>query len=176
MIINSSGRLTSEQLAQFDREGFIVFENLFNDNDLQEVINELNSEVNELARGMIKQKKLSRTYEEYDFIHQLTKISQESDALAVSIWNGHLSGPAVFNLIRNPKLLDIVESFLGPELIASSVYRVLPKMPSNLRGAITGHHAGNELRIDVTLQRTIAFSFFNLLYNYKKFICRGEKC
>lgn len=59
--------------------------------------------------------------------------------MAKSIWNGNLCGPAFFELIRNPKLLDIAASFCGPELIASSVYRLRPKIPNHAYGAVPWH-------------------------------------
>ncbi len=52
--------------------------------------------------------------------------------MANSIWNGALSGEAIFNLIRYPRLLDIAGQVCNTEeIIASSVYRVRPKIPNN---------------------------------------------
>lgn len=59
--------------------------------------------------------------------------------LALSIWNGTLAGPAFFDLIRHPKLLDVAEQICGPELIASSVYRLRPKIPRYDYGAVPWH-------------------------------------
>jgi hypothetical protein len=59
--------------------------------------------------------------------------------VARAIWNGTLAGPALFDLIRHPKLLDIAEQFCGPELIASSVYRLRPKIPDYGYGAVPWH-------------------------------------
>jgi hypothetical protein len=82
---------------------------------------------------------LSRTYAECDFEHRLDLISRETDQIALAIWNGTLAGPAVFDLIRHPKLLDIAEQLCGPELIASSVYRLRPKVPGHRNGPVPWH-------------------------------------
>lgn len=132
-------RLTQAQVAQFDRDGYVVVESLFSDAELQPVIDEITAEIDARARDLVAAGKLSRTYAEVDFEHRLARISEETDALALSIWNGTLAGPAFFDLIRNPKLLDVAEQICGPELIASSVYRLRPKIPRYDYGAVPWH-------------------------------------
>ena len=131
--------LTTEQLEQFDREGFVVVEGVFEDADLQPVIDEITEAVEVRARELVAAGELSRTYEEYGFETRLAYISQETDKLARSIWDGTLAGPAFFGLISNPKLLDVAEQLCGPELIASSVYRLRPKIPHYDHGAVPWH-------------------------------------
>ena len=59
--------------------------------------------------------------------------------LARSIWDGTLRGPEFFRLITHPKLLDVAEQMCGEELIASSVYRLRPKIPRHDHGAVPWH-------------------------------------
>jgi ectoine hydroxylase-related dioxygenase (phytanoyl-CoA dioxygenase family) len=132
-------RLSDEQLAEFHREGFLVVDSIFTDDDLRPVIEELASVVDAKARELVAQGQLSRAYEDEPFETRLTKISRETDKIALSIWNGVLSGPAVFNLIRTPRLLDLAEQFCGSELVASSVYRVRPKIPNHVMGPVPWH-------------------------------------
>lgn len=131
--------LTPAQLDRFRTEGYLVAENVFADADLQPVIDELHAEVGRRARELLAQGKLSQTFEDAGFERQLALISAETDALALGIWNGALSGPAIFDLIRHPRLLDIAEQFCGPELIASSVYRLRPKVPRHVLGPVPWH-------------------------------------
>ncbi|MCW8131368.1 MAG: phytanoyl-CoA dioxygenase family protein [Planctomycetota bacterium] len=135
----TAGVLSPEQLERFDRDGYLVVEGFFDDGDLQPAIDEIEAEVRRRAAELVAQGKLSRTYDGEGFERQLAKISAETDAVAKSIWNGTLCGPAFFNLIRNPKLLDLAESFCGPEIIASSVYRLRPKIPNHPYGAVPWH-------------------------------------
>lgn len=132
-------RLTGAQLEEFYREGYLVVENLFSNDDLQPVIAEITDEIDTRARALVAAGELSRTYEEYDFEHRLAHISGETDKVALSIWNGNLAGPAFFDLIRHPRLLDVAEQICGPELIASSVYRLRPKIPDYDYGAVPWH-------------------------------------
>lgn len=82
---------------------------------------------------------LSSDYAEYGFDRRLAEISKETDKVALALWAGVLTGPAIFDLIRHPKLLDIAEQFCGPELIASSVYRLRPKVPNHANSPVPWH-------------------------------------
>jgi phytanoyl-CoA hydroxylase len=132
-------RVRAAQLRKFAHDGYLVIEGLLDESDLQPVIAEIQDEVQRRAGELVKGGKLSRTYEELGFERQLTMITRETDALALSIWSGVLCGPAFFNLIRNEKLLDVAEALCGPELIASSVYRLRPKVPGHCNSAVPWH-------------------------------------
>jgi len=131
--------LTRDQIERFHREGYLVVRDLLDDADLQPVIDELDAEVNRRAREFVEEGELAETHKEKGFTRQLAAISAETDQLALGIWDGSLHGPAIFNLIRNDKLLDVAESLCGEELIASSVYRVRPKIPSHIKSPVPWH-------------------------------------
>jgi ectoine hydroxylase-related dioxygenase (phytanoyl-CoA dioxygenase family) len=131
--------LSRDQLDQFHREGFLVVQDIFSDAVLQEVIDEITGEIDIRARDLVASGELSQTFEDLDFEHRLARINQETDKVAVSIWNSALCGPAFCHLITNRRLLDIAEQFCGEELIASSVYRLRPKVPGHRMSAVPWH-------------------------------------
>lgn len=131
--------LTHQEIQFFNHEGYWVVENLFTDNDLQPVIDEISEEVDRRARELVGTGELSRPFDECDFETRLARISAETHKVANSIWHGKLSGPEFFHLICNPKLLDIAEQLCGPELIASSTYRLRPKVPGHIEGPVPWH-------------------------------------
>jgi ectoine hydroxylase-related dioxygenase (phytanoyl-CoA dioxygenase family) len=131
--------LDKEKIASFHKYGYTVVDSVFRDEDLQPAIDEISNEVDRRARALVDQGRLSHTYAEAGFERQLALISRETDELAVSIWNGVLSGPGIFHLLSHPKLLDIAEALCGPEIIASSVYRLRPKIPNYGYGAVPWH-------------------------------------
>src|SRR4051812_46017656 len=131
--------LSRQQLVQFHEQGYLVAENVFDDADLQPVIDEIQAEADRLSAELVAQGNVSRTFREAGFERQLTHITRETDAVALGVWSGQLCGPAFFNLIRNEKLLDIAETLCGPELIASSVYRLRPKVPGHKNSAVPWH-------------------------------------
>jgi len=132
-------RLDDAQLAFFHREGYLVVEGLFSDADLQPAIDEVMAAIDFHARRAVAAGRLSRPYDELDFERRLVAICAETDEVLRAVWEGNLAGPAFFNLIRHPHLLDVAEQFCGPELIASSVYRLRPKLPTDGRGEVPWH-------------------------------------
>jgi len=65
----ASCRLASTQLAQFDRDGYLVVEGFFDEGDLQPVIDEIEAEVNARADRLVAQGQLSQTFREQGFEH-----------------------------------------------------------------------------------------------------------
>ncbi|MBI4552584.1 MAG: phytanoyl-CoA dioxygenase family protein [Candidatus Latescibacteria bacterium] len=132
-------KLSPAQRAEFHREGYLVVEDLLTDEDLQPVIDEINEEVDRRARELVASGDLSRPYEEEGFETRLTRITAETEKLYRGIYSGQLSGPGIFQLLTNPKLVDLAESLVGPEIIASSVYRLRPKVPRLPSGVVPWH-------------------------------------
>src|SRR3954470_12978450 len=85
-------RLSPAQLQAFDREGWVLIEDLLDERDLQPVIDEVQGEIDRRAAQLIAAGKLSRSYREAGFERQLARISEETTELARSIWNGTLAG------------------------------------------------------------------------------------
>lgn len=131
--------LSNEQKEFFMDQGYLVLEDVIGDEFLSPVIEELNTEIDTRARQLFADGELKNLYKNEGFETRLAKISKETSLLAVSIWNGILHGPGIFQLITAPPLLDIMEQFVGPEIIASSVYRLRPKIPNFGYGEVPWH-------------------------------------
>ncbi len=138
-VLQQQSGLNSQQVEFFHREGYLVLDDLFLDEDLQPAIDDINQAIDAKVAELLRLGELSRSYAEYDFEHRLAEISRETDKVALSLWSGILHGPGFFRLIVNPKLLDVAESLCGEELIASSVYRLRPKIPHYNYGAVPWH-------------------------------------
>ncbi len=132
--------LSPEQIGFFHDQGYLLVEDLIPPADLQPVIEEIDREVDWRARRLVAKGELSQPYDECGFETRLARISSETDKIAVSIWNGILHGPAIFDLISHPRLVDVAEQLCGSaEIVASSVYRLRPKIPNYGYGAVPWH-------------------------------------
>lgn len=132
-------RTDKSQQDFFKENGYLVLENVIEASHLDEVIKELTIEIDKRARKLLKNGELSSIFENESFETRLAKISSETPKLAVSIWNGILHGPGIFNLITAPSILDVMEDIVGSEIIASSVYRLRPKIPNFGYGEVPWH-------------------------------------
>ncbi|MCC6175172.1 MAG: phytanoyl-CoA dioxygenase family protein [Chloroflexi bacterium] len=134
--------LTPAQLQQFADEGYLVVENVLDPvQDIQPLLDEYNEVLDGLAEGLLAEGAIRSTYRELPFADRLTQICMESQRLFSSYFDISLPqagvtydtpihvGPAVFNLLRNPRVLDVVESIVGPEVFSNPVQHIRTKLP-----------------------------------------------
>lgn len=137
--------LTATRLEQFQEEGYLVVDDVLDlEKDLQPVVDEYTALLDELAEWWHRDGKLSSSYQGLPFGHRLTKILNESGQAYYSYFDISLPqagvtedtpihlGPAVFNLLTSPRLLDLVEEFVGPEIYSNPIQHVRIKPPESL--------------------------------------------
>lgn len=133
------GGLSHEQVAQFHREGFLVVEDLIEPSLIARLERGITDEIDRCSETLAAAGELTSTYADEPFHKRLTLITTETKAVVSRITDGALAIPAFFELIAYPPLLDVAESLCGPELIASSVYRLRPKLPGYGPGVVPWH-------------------------------------
>ena len=137
--------MTKEQLEHFEHFGFVTAEGVL---DPEEINRPGDRRVRRGARRVSRMSSyeegtISSKYEDLEFGERVTQIYAESD----NIYNGHFdfslpqggitedtpfwAGPAVFNALTAPGLLDAVESFIGPEIYSNPVQHVRIKVPES---------------------------------------------
>ena len=134
--------LADPQVEFFRREGYLMVPGVFAAADLEPLRDEFTEVIHQTAVELQAAGKLSRLYQEEPFERRLSRIYAETDEILgpiVGRGGGGYSGPALFAVITHPRLLEVVESLIGPEIVASSVYRVRPKIPGMARGVVPWH-------------------------------------
>lgn len=136
--------LTKAQVDQFHEEGYLIVRNLFDAEDLEPVIQEYADLLDRLAEELYESGEISSRYEDLPFGNRLTKIYAESGQVYAQYFDFSLplgnvepdtpfwAGPAVFQMLRHEKLLDAVESIIGPEIYSNPVQHVRLKPPEQL--------------------------------------------
>ena len=131
--------LTPEQVATFHERGYVVVADVFDQQVLGDLERELDDFVSEQAALAIAAGELTQDYAELPFDQRLGAITAETRAVALALHGkGRLHGPAIFAFMTHPRLLDTIESLTGPEIVASSVYRIRAKVPGSL-GEVAWH-------------------------------------
>ncbi len=131
--------LSPEQIVQFHEEGFLVVEDLIPEARLIDLEQGINAHITRIANGLVRSGELTSAYSEEPFTTRLTKITAETPRVIKEITDGALAIPAIFEMIRCEPLLGVAESLCGQELIASSVYRLRPKLPHYGPGVVPWH-------------------------------------
>ena len=137
--------LTEEQLEHFRSEGYVVVEDVISQ---EEVLDPLEAEyttvLDRLATELFENGDISSTYSDLPFSERLTKVYQDSGKVHAGYFDFSLPqngithdtpmwhGPAVFDTLTAPSLLDAVESIIGPEVFSNPVHHVRLKPPEHL--------------------------------------------
>src|SRR5262245_55084337 len=137
--------LTAEQVEQFHREGYLIVEDLFDpEADIAPIIEEYKEVLDNLSNELYAKGEIASTYADLPFGQRLIEIYKESGKVHAQYFDFSLPqadvkedtpfwvGPAVFNALRNEKLLDAVESIIGPEIYSKPVQHVRLKPPEHL--------------------------------------------
>jgi ectoine hydroxylase-related dioxygenase (phytanoyl-CoA dioxygenase family) len=139
-------KLSAEQVAHFNEEGYLIVNDVFEPRELQPLREELTARIDDKINELSRAGKLQNLHTDQPFERRVTRIYRDSRDNGEAVMR-HLEGKAggghcgieMFRVITHPKLLAVIESLVGPEIIASSVYRIRPKVPGVGRGVVPWH-------------------------------------
>ena len=133
--------LSNDQISEFEERGFLVVENVLPEG----LLDRIRAEYADLLDGLLKTWGLEALRGE-GFERQLVEAYTQGhdwfQPLDISLPAERVTpetpmhfGPAVFDMVRAPEILDIVESLIGPEITSNPIQHVRIKPPSkNLHG------------------------------------------
>ena len=147
--------LSDEQRSSFETNGYLVIDRLLDDDDLRPLELEYEQLLNQVTRQLYDTGKISSTYEglafgerfarvlaDYPDIHTFFNISLPLINGPVEAEHYHVhTGPAVFALLRNRKVLDVVECLIGPEIASSPVQQMRMKPPQQALASSNAEHS-----------------------------------
>ncbi len=144
--------LTAEQLDRFHQDGYLVVENVLTEADLGAVEAEYRAIIDRVTAGLVEEGRIrplesgtfsERYIESMQQIDDMYAIYQHLDIclpMLKELDHSHTmnAGPEVFRLLTIPRLLDIVESVIGPEIYSNPVQHTRIKPPAHyLPAAVT---------------------------------------
>lgn len=148
-----SSAVSRAQKEHFAAEGYVVIDNVLDPtNDIAPLLVEYDGVLDGIARSLLAEGAIRSTYSDLPFTDRLIQIYQESGRNFPQHFDISLPqtgvrpdtpfhvGPAVFGLLTNPRLLDVVEEFVGPEIFSNPVQHIRMKPPR--RAVAKGKHHG----------------------------------
>lgn len=124
--------LTQSQIDRFHEDGFLKVEDALTPEDLNPVIWEFETMVDKWARELFGEGKLSSLCETEPFDRRIARLADQCPDVVGPLSPMQTKGAAIFNLIRNPKILDILEPLLGSEIMCHPTQVVRPRMANYL--------------------------------------------
>ena len=135
--------LTSAEIEQFQKQGYLVKEGVYTNTDLQPLRQGLTETVQDKCDQLIAEKQLDRDFAEASFKTRLARLYRHNPnaghQVLMSIWSGRFHGAGMLKALRHPPLVDCVADLIGPDIVATSIYRVRPKVPGYLGGEVPWH-------------------------------------
>jgi hypothetical protein len=134
--------LSSAQRQQFDEEGFVVVDDVLDPIlDIGPVLAEYADVLDEIARELYAAGTIDSTFADLPFPERLIRVCEAGGRVLPETFDFSLPqsgvqhttpihvGPAVFGLLSSPRLLDLVEDLIGPEIYSNPVQHIRMKLP-----------------------------------------------
>lgn len=147
--------LSNAQLAEFNERGFLVVEGVLGDADLEPLQRDYQCLLDEVCQRLYRQGRIPSAFESQDFTsrfaHTVAACPDCVDEFNISLplvneavdaqkYRAHFA-PALFWLQRNERILDLVESIIGPEIASSPVQQMRIKPPQSSVGEANVAHS-----------------------------------
>lgn len=146
--------LSPEQHASFEQNGYLAIDTLLDDETLRRVEEDYADRLDQVAHRLHVEGLISDRFEGLEFGQRFCSLIEVYPELhrffnvSLPLINGpvdpdtfHMfASRAVFDLMRHPRILDVVECLIGPEIYSSPVQQMRMKPPArNLTGTLKGH-------------------------------------
>ena len=140
----------------FEDQGYLIIENIFAPADLKPLFDDYANLLDVMARRWLAEGVIPESYDHLPFEERAAAIISQIDEFQyrhfdIALPNTlqsiteetpiHLS-EAVFNLLTHPRLLDHVERFIGPEILANPIQHVRIKPPEGLTSSRSSKPSG----------------------------------
>jgi len=132
----------AREVELFERQGYVILEGLLDqETDLQPVLGEYSTVLDRLAGGWLTEGKIASYDPQQPVLDRMLQVMRETQGACHQHFDISLPldairedtpmhlGPAVFGLMRNPRLLDAVQAFIGPEIYSNPIQHVRVKPP-----------------------------------------------
>ena len=138
--VSSTDTLDNTATEKIQDQGYVVVRGLLDyAEDIRPVKDEYENLLDSLVTTWHRDGDLSSTYADLPFEQRLAMVASEGvpytdyfDICLTGTTGLMHRGPAVFNLLRSPRLLDGVEHFIGPEVYSNPIQHVRIKVPERL--------------------------------------------
>lgn len=135
------GSLTAEQYEFYEKEGYLVIEELLSHEELEAPKQAMRHKVSQIADQLYEAGVIEDKLEHLPFESRLAELFKHLTAEQFlefgRSWRDRL--PGYYHLMSNVKILDAVESLIGGEIFSNPVYNVRPKVPRVAAGAVPWH-------------------------------------
>ena len=123
-------RLSDEEVHQYFDDGFLIVEDVFTQEQLQPVLDDFAAMVDRWADKLYEGGKIGDKHAGEDVYTRLASLEKEwPNAAALVHWRAGMQ-PALSKVWASDKLLDMVEQFIGPDIVGHPFSLIRTKTPN----------------------------------------------
>ncbi|MDA0840160.1 MAG: phytanoyl-CoA dioxygenase family protein [Planctomycetota bacterium] len=126
----------------FTQKGFVIVPALFSAEILEDARADLSHLVDSLARRLLSEGKIEDAFEDAPFDKRLNLLFRDIPEQSPRNFRKELHLEGLFPLFFHPRLLDLAEQIIGPEIRLYPNYTARPKLPGNARTLVLWHQDG----------------------------------
>jgi hypothetical protein len=135
--------LRRHEKEQFFELGYVIKKGVYAPSDLRPVSDGLTAAIQEKCDELVTAGQLDRDFSEEPFETRLGKIyhhdPESGQKVLESIWSGKFHGPTMLAALRHPPLIECIQDLVGPDVMATSIYRIRPKVPKYYQAEVPWH-------------------------------------
>jgi len=125
--------ISQAEIDAFHQQGYLVVRKAIGVEALTPLISDLSELIDEIAHRMLRDGSIPSLFEQEPFERRIASISAASGQ---SIQN-QISFPVnlrwpLFKFLHTPRLLDTIESLIGPEIYCNPTHHIRPKLPESV--------------------------------------------
>ena len=132
-------KLSQQQVQQYMDDGFLVVENVFSEEELQPVMDWFDTLVDDCAERLHAAGMIEDKHEGEDTYTRLWSLEQQWPGAAAFVTQRNSMAPALASLWCSDKLLDMVEQFLGPDIVGHPISIFRSKTPDTALMTVPWH-------------------------------------
>lgn len=131
--------LSAADLQHLEAEGWVLAKDIIPPAYIHALQREIDAVIDAKAAQLAAEGKLTDTHPDAGFLTRAAQIYQQTPEILTPVQGGNHAGQAMYELLTCPDLLDAMEQLVGPEIVASSIYRLRPKLPFWEQGIVPVH-------------------------------------
>ena len=125
--------LAKAEIDQFEEDGYLQLDGFLSQEEINPVIWEFEGEIDRKARDLKARGSLISLHEREGFDRRIALLADQVPTIAYELGISRVLGPAMFNLMRNKKILDALEALIGSEILCHPTHVVRPRMRDQKR-------------------------------------------
>ena len=142
--------------SQFEREGYLLLRGLLPPNDLAGLMGRVEEAVDRRTRSLFDQGKITDLHENEPLAYRWQRVFEDMGGFQQRrSWDEDVISEELFEIMRHSRVLDVLENLIGPEIIATGLIALRPKVPQDKRTTVLWHQDSHYFGQDSAAERIV---------------------